>query len=122
MTTAADFFQENASKYDFMAMRGMPRYAEMLEEVVRCMSPKVTDILELGCGTGALTALIRQRHPAAAITAVDAAPDMIEIARERVASIGAGGRVTFMAAMFEEPDMPAHCYDAIASNRACTTS
>ena len=41
-------------------------------------------ILELGCGTGALTAELVKRFPGNPITAVDAAPGMIEQAAKLV--------------------------------------
>ncbi len=41
-------------------------------------------ILELGCGTGLLTALLIDRFPDAKITAVDFSPKMIEAARARI--------------------------------------
>ncbi|HEY3717219.1 MAG TPA: class I SAM-dependent methyltransferase [Jatrophihabitantaceae bacterium] len=43
--------------------------------------PAGGDVLELACGTGVWTALLAGR--ANTLTAVDAAPEMIEIARER---------------------------------------
>lgn len=41
-------------------------------------------ILELGCGTGRLTARLRQHWPQAEIQAIDVAESMLPIARERV--------------------------------------
>jgi len=43
-------------------------------------------ILDIGCGTGLLTALAHQRWPKAAITAVDASPAMLDMARAKVPS------------------------------------
>ena len=43
-------------------------------------------ILDIGCGTGLLTALAHQRWPEAAITAVDASPAMLDMARAKVPS------------------------------------
>ncbi|MDT8389011.1 MAG: methyltransferase domain-containing protein [Lentisphaeria bacterium] len=42
------------------------------------------DILELGCGTGALTAELVRRFPGTPVTAVDAAPGMIRQAAKRI--------------------------------------
>ncbi|MFC5702407.1 malonyl-ACP O-methyltransferase BioC [Cohnella faecalis] len=44
------------------------------------------DILEIGCGTGALTHRLTDEWPAAHITALDLAPAMIERAKRRVSS------------------------------------
>jgi len=44
-------------------------------------------ILDIGCGTGLLTAMAQQRWPAAAITALDAAPAMLDAARAKLPSV-----------------------------------
>lgn len=44
-------------------------------------------ILDIGCGTGLLTAMAQQRWPDAAITATDAAPAMLEAARAKLPSV-----------------------------------
>ncbi|MGE5286371.1 MAG: class I SAM-dependent methyltransferase [Micromonosporaceae bacterium] len=55
------------------------------------------DVVELACGTGRWTPVLAAR--AAAVTAVDAAPEMIAIARERVGSVPGGkGPVEFVTA------------------------
>ncbi len=48
-----------------------------------------TRILEIGCGTGLLTAGLHRAFPAAQIDAVDVAPGMIEAARRRLADADA---------------------------------
>ncbi|HEX2613803.1 MAG TPA: methyltransferase [Fibrobacteria bacterium] len=50
-------------------------------------------VLEFGCGTGLLTRRLAARFPAAAITATDAAPEMLEVARAALA--GSGGHLAF---------------------------
>jgi len=49
------------------------------------------DILEIGCGTGNYTRLLKNRFPDAYITAVDISPGMIEVAKEKFKN----GRVRF---------------------------
>lgn len=58
--------------------------AEQLLADVAHLSPR--SILDLGCGTGLLTSLAHRRWPAAAITAVDASPAMLQAARAKVPS------------------------------------
>ena len=67
-------------------------------------------ILELGCGTGYLTALLRERFPEAAIEAVDFAPAMIARARERVPD------ARFVVADIEELELEPESYDLIVSS------
>ena len=45
---------------------------------------KIDSILEIGCGTGSLTELLRRRFPRALIYAVDIARPMIDLAGERI--------------------------------------
>ena len=42
------------------------------------------NILDIGCGTGNYTRLLRERFPSATIKAVDISPEMIEIARHKL--------------------------------------
>ncbi len=117
MSTAADYFREIAPKYDAVALRGMPRYEEMLSQIVRYLPEGAGEVLELGCGTGALTYLLAERYPDARVTAVDAAREMIDLASERLRSTGrSGDRVTFVVSLFEALDLPLASYDLIASN------
>lgn len=47
-------------------------------------SPRVCDILEIGCGTGILTSRLIDKWPEAAMTALDIAPGMLRAAERRV--------------------------------------
>lgn len=114
--TADTYFSSIAEEYDELARRGMPRREEMLSEVERVLPEEAADVLELGCGTGALTALLARHYPKAKITAVDAAPAMISIARDRVN--GAARLLTFRIERFEDLALPRGSVDLIASNMA----
>jgi ubiquinone/menaquinone biosynthesis C-methylase UbiE len=117
VSRVADHFGDIAATYDSSALRGMPQYEEMLSEVIRCLPEGPNEVLELGCGTGRLTALLAVRYSGASLTAVDAAPQMVEIARNRLLdSLGAQQRVSFVVSLFEEMNLPVHGYDLIASN------
>lgn len=41
------------------------------------------NILDLGCGTGTLTVLLRRAHPEAHVTGVDGDPEVLDIARKK---------------------------------------
>lgn len=49
------------------------------------LQPGPINILEIGCGTGALTEKLAELFPEAAITALDLAPAMLESAKQRLA-------------------------------------
>jgi tRNA (cmo5U34)-methyltransferase len=115
-TTLAEYFRDYAPKYGSFALRAMPRYEEMLTEIVRCLPVDASEALELGCGTGSLTALLARQYPAARITAIDAADEMIARARTRIGAFALGNRVSFVSSFFEDFDLKAQEYDLIASN------
>lgn len=118
---AGEFFGEISGAYDSIARRGMPRYEEMLETVAACLPDGPSDLLELGCGTGALTRLLAERYSDATLRAVDAAPEMIERAQARlvaagVATAGMIADTSFEVARFEALSLPERSYDLIAAN------
>ncbi|MBH5316419.1 malonyl-ACP O-methyltransferase BioC [Paenibacillus sp. GSMTC-2017] len=82
-------FNRNANRYDTHA-HIQRKMQELLvnrligwQEQTEMNQP---NILEIGCGTGALTYHLTQQFPAATITALDLAPDMIKVAQERIAN------------------------------------
>jgi len=112
MTTVSDYFREYAPKYDSFTLRAMPRYEEMLGEMERCLPDQANDILELGCGTGSLTALLTRQYANSAITAVDASAEMMELARDRLGSLAVPReQVVFVESLFEDLDLPKRAYD-----------
>jgi len=117
VTTVSDYFRDYAPKYDSFTLRAMPHYQEMLGEIVRCLPDRANDILDLGCGTGSLTALLARHYQNSAITAIDASAEMIELARDRLGSSAVShDQVKFVESLFENLELPARAYDLIASN------
>ncbi|MGA9761856.1 MAG: methyltransferase domain-containing protein [Gaiellaceae bacterium] len=99
-------FDRAAAAYDIFSVvqRGMAR--RLAEGIER----EPGSILDLGCGTGFLTALLAKRFPQARLVAVDFAPAMIELARKRVPS------ARFLARDIEELEPEPAGYDLIVSN------
>jgi malonyl-CoA O-methyltransferase len=62
---------------------------QVVEDFIALMPASHLDrqqsILEIGCGTGALTQRLIERFPGASLTAIDLSPDMIEQARTSIA-------------------------------------
>lgn len=102
-------FSRNAKTYD--------RYANvqkvMAQQLLRQLTPLKTParILEIGCGTGYLTALLATRFPQADITALDIAQGMIDVAAARPEN----QHVTFLCADAEETALEGS-YDLVISN------
>jgi malonyl-CoA O-methyltransferase len=89
--------------------------------------PSEPSILEIGCGTGALTQIVVNAWPSAKITAIDIAPEMIELASKRFRSAQHPGsrnrpadRLRFLQADIETwaATAPESSVDIIVSN-AC---
>ncbi len=74
---------------------------ERLHEAVALAADAGGPVLEIGCGTGAVTARMTARG--LDVTAVDQSPEMIERARERLAQ-GTVGDVTFIEQTAAETD------------------
>jgi ubiquinone/menaquinone biosynthesis C-methylase UbiE len=120
MTNAVDrYFDATAREYDARTLRAHPCYEEMLGQVLANLPPVAARILELGCGTGALTERLAARYPDARILAVDAAPRMIDVARERLGRLAApAARVEFTVSRFEDMALPVQEFDLVTSNMA----
>jgi len=74
-------------------------------------SPVPEDVLDIGCGTGSYTRLLRERFPSSRIKAVDISPGMIDVAREKLR----GQRIEFAVADAEKMGDEER-YDLVSSN------
>lgn len=73
--------------------------------------------LDLGCGPADIPMALLRQHPALQIHALDGAPAMLEIARQRLeADPRAGSRLTLQCATLPGADLPRSHYDLILSN------
>ena len=71
------------------------------------------NILEIGCGTGALTELLAQGG--ACVTALDQNPEMLEIARERLEGAENAGCEILECAAAEIDRLQDGCFDAVVA-------
>lgn len=104
MTTAHDYFGAMAESYDSLIRRAVPRYAEMLEELITYLPEHANRIVELGCGTGNLSIRLADRWPAADLTLIDAAAEMIDVTRNRLGAThpALAARTRFRVTRFED--------------------
>lgn len=79
---------ERAADYERLLREGMgPTYAALLEALTEAVARHVESprhALDLGAGTGNVTAALRARFPQAALVALDGSPSMLAVARTRV--------------------------------------
>lgn len=113
-STAADFFDDFVTQYDVAIQRCVPRYHEMLEQMLDYVwLPAPRRVLELGCGSGNLTQQVLHRFPRAELVAVDASSRMIEVAQQRLAS---EARLTFQHQTFQQLEFPDDSFDLVVSS------
>lgn len=74
-------FATLAEIYDRINGEAYKPYADMLEEAFRLAGTEVREVLDLGCGTGGITALLADRGYD--MIGLDISPEMLNIARER---------------------------------------
>lgn len=111
MKTAADYFGSIAGEYDSLIRRAVPRYEEMTARLLDYLPAQAASILELGCGTGNLTLKLAARYLDAKLTLVDAAPQMLEVARARLGSRFA----SYSSSTFETMDFEPESFDLVTS-------
>ena len=88
-------------EYDQRIRTFIPNYTEMLDEVASVLDPAARTIVDLGVGTGALSARCLRRAPAARVIGIDADAAMLPLARRRL-----GSRATLTAGNFLRAELP----------------
>lgn len=86
--TVTALFDEAADGYDRARRQLVPSFDDFYESVVDSI-PHEADtairVLDLGAGTGLLSALVARAFPRARVALVDASPEMLGVARRRFA-------------------------------------
>lgn len=106
----------DAEGYDVEIRRFIPYYDDMLAtgvELLAALAPAGGHVLDLGGGTGAMSAAVLDGLPAVRVTLLDVDRDMLGEARRRLA--GYGDRVAFREGSFLDP-LPAA--DAVVASLA----
>ncbi len=94
----------DAHGYDVQIRRFIPYYDDMLAtgvELLAALAPASGHVLDLGGGTGALSAAVLERLPGVRVTVLDVDRDMLAEARRRLS--GHGERVAFKEGSFLDP-------------------
>lgn len=82
-------FSEKAGTYDQYALVQKQMAEQLQQLIIAAVIPeKVTQLLEIGCGTGGLTRLLRMGFSEAKYQAMDLAPGMLDQAKKRVREEG----------------------------------
>jgi len=98
-------FSRAASSYDHFA----DIQKECRNSLAARLPKRAENILELGCGTGGLSVILRETYPSARLTVVELSREMLEIAEERIGQRKAvtfcGAAETFISSSDEQFDL-----------------
>ena len=108
-------FAAGADSYDRARRKLIPCFDDFYRTALELIPFKPDDrfeVLDLGAGTGILSAMIAEAFPKAHLTLFDLTPEMLLIARQRLKPLGK--RVRFVTADFAAASQ-AKSYDAVVS-------
>ncbi len=108
-------FAAAANTYDRARRKLVPCFDDFYRASLELLPFKPDDrfeALDLGAGTGLLSAMIAEAFPKARLTLFDLTPEMLTIARQRLKPLGK--RVRFVTADFAAA-APSKSYDAVVS-------
>jgi ubiquinone/menaquinone biosynthesis C-methylase UbiE len=71
---------------------------------------------DLGCGPGDISVRMAHNLPGWRVTGLDAGPNMLKLAQERLAAERVDDRVSFRLSHLPDPSLPAASFDALVSN------
>jgi len=97
------------TEYDARIRTFIPHYEEMLDAAAAAIQPRARTIVDLGIGTGALSARCLETAPRAKAIGIDVDPEILALARRRL-----GDRATFITGSFLRAPLPA-CDALVAS-------
>src|SRR5262245_5426449 len=103
-----------ADDYDRVIRTFIPRYERMLGTIVHWVEGQVPEgglVVDLGAGTGSLSAAILQALPGVRVQLVDVDPNMLEVAAARCAAYA--GRFELRHGSFSD-ELP-RCHAVVAS-------
>lgn len=103
----------NAEAATYSRRRLVPCFDAFYGSAVRALElgpEQLRDVLDLGCGTGALAEMIAAAHPSARLTLLDGAPAMVE-----AATAALGERAVMSAVQDFAAPLPAGPFGAIVS-------
>ena len=111
------FFDTLRDDYTEQIERCFPRYREMLWALLNYLPPdqKFQSVLELGCGTGNFSVLLRDAFPEAQLRLVDVSAESLDECRSRFVD---GANVEFEQQDFRKLSYENGSYDLIVSSIA----
>jgi tRNA (cmo5U34)-methyltransferase len=111
---ASAAFSAHAGEYTALRRRLVPGFDAFYGAAVDALGPlaegSLERILDLGAGTGLLTAMVAESYPAARFELLDGSPEMLDEARQRL-----GERVVAVYVQDMAAELPQGPFDAVVS-------
>ncbi len=82
-----DHFDAEAGIFDSHVIRVVPYYLQMLDALISNITftnERAFSAIDMGCGTGALTYLLKKRFPKASVSCVDFSLKMLDMAKQKL--------------------------------------
>jgi tRNA (cmo5U34)-methyltransferase len=111
-----ELFDRSSETYDRDRRQLIPCYDDFYTipvEIIPFHKDRELRVLDLGAGTGLLSAVVAARYPRALLTLIDLSPAMLRIAEQRFAD-SAGARTTFQVMNYCEKPLKG-TYDLVIS-------
>ena len=105
---------EEASGYQ--AMDHSAANASVVARFLELGGGRCARVIDLGTGPGDIPILLAQKAPATHITAVDAAEEMLRLARPKLVPLGLANRIDFVRADVKALQWPDASFDGVFSN------
>jgi len=111
---AQRYYKKLAGKYLLEARRFVPKYDEILKQVIDLIKIKTPNkILDIGCGVGNLEELILKKVPNSEIICVEASPEMVKVAHSKLIRYKKNIKIVEVDILDFKPNKK---YDLIISN------
>jgi trans-aconitate 2-methyltransferase len=108
-TSVATHLGIDLAEYDARIRTFIPHYEEMLDVAASVIDPRSRVIVDMGIGTGALSARCLKRAPQARIVGIDADAEVLQAAMQRLP-----GNARFINGFFAKVEIP-RCDAVVAS-------
>lgn len=118
MNNAKNLYENEAEKFDYVIPLLIPYYNQIYDILIDSIPFQENDeieILDIGCGTGTLAKILKEKFPNSHVTCLDFSKNMIKIARIKLSNYK--NDIDFLVGDFSKFDLSKK-YDVIVSSFA----